>query len=76
MTGVVNIMEWVNYQWNRCINMGLLEKMSYRQMSTKEVRPLEEFKKVECEKTGTIYYEHPVSKERQWRLKSTKEKKK
>tara|TARA_B100000795_G_scaffold171045_1_gene128900 strand:- start:1346 stop:1516 length:171 start_codon:yes stop_codon:yes gene_type:complete len=56
--------------------MGLLEKMSYRQMSTKEVRPLEEFKKVECEKTGTIYYEHPVSKERQWRLKSTKEKKK
>lgn len=43
-----------------------MEKMSYRQMSTKEVRPVEELKKVECEKTGTIFYEHPVTKERQW----------
>ena len=49
--------------------------MSYRQMSTKEVCS-PEFKKVECEKTGTIYYEHLVSKECQWTLKSTKEKKK
>tara|TARA_B100000795_G_scaffold236041_1_gene195976 strand:+ start:299 stop:478 length:180 start_codon:yes stop_codon:yes gene_type:complete len=54
--------------------MGLLKKMSYRQMSTKEVCS-PKFQKVECEKTGTIYYEHPVSKERQWALKSTKEKK-
>ena len=44
-------------------------------MSTKEVCS-PEFKKVECEKTGTIYYEHLVSKECQWTLKSTKEKKK
>ena len=55
--------------------MGLLEKMSYRQMSTKEVYS-PEFQKVECEKTGTIYYVHPVSKERKWTLKSTKENKK
>lgn len=51
------------------------KKMSYRQMSTKEVYS-PEFQKVECEKTGTIYYVHPVSKERKWTLKSTKENKK
>lgn len=45
-------------------------------MSTKQVFVKPELKKVECEKTGIVYYEHPVTKERHWTLKSTNKNKK
>ena len=51
-------------------------KMSYHQMLSPEPKSEQVFEKISCEKTGTIYYEHPVTKERKWTLKSTKENKK
>jgi len=41
-------------------------------MATKQVLVKPELKKVECEKTGTVYYEHPVTKERHWTNPQTK----
>jgi len=46
--------------------------MSFKQMATKQVLVKPELKKVECEKTGTVYYEHPVTKERHWSNPQTK----
>ena len=47
-------------------------QMSFKQLSTKQVSVEQELEKVECEKTGTIYYEHPVTKERHWTNPQTK----
>ena len=39
--------------------------MSYRQHAPKQVAA-PPITKVECEKTGTIYYEHAETKQRAW----------
>jgi len=47
--------------------MSVLKQMSYRQHTPKKVQHSEpKVIKVECEKTGTVYYEHVETKETAW----------
>jgi len=47
--------------------MALSKQMSYRQHAPKKVQHSEpKVIKVECEKTGTVYYEHVETKETAW----------
>lgn len=47
--------------------MALSKQMSYRQHAPKIVEHEEpKVIKVECEKTGTVYYEHVETKETAW----------
>jgi len=47
--------------------------MPFKQLTKKKIQPeSSQFTKIECERSGTIYYEHIVTKQQHWSLKSIK----
>ena len=50
--------------------------MSYRQHTQKKVQlPVQKIVQIECEKTGTIYYENTHTKSRAWTKSALEDKK-